>query len=225
MLIVQIFCWARLIVYPVSTLWTRVSGVVLLLTTLARIFVIVRRMRVLRNTYFGVLGLALLLVLSPARNYDAVALNIEFLKELRRYEGTRYVWGGESRFGIDCSGLVRCGLMNALVKQGVLTFNGGLIRSAIAFWWNDCTAGDFSQGDDELTALRFKTQALESFDRSQLVAGDLAANRVHVMVYIGDDQWIEADPNAAKVIVTKTTPQLLWFREPMHIVRLQLLQK
>ncbi|MBI3986575.1 MAG: C40 family peptidase [Lentisphaerae bacterium] len=26
---------------------------------------------------------------------------------LRRYEGTLYVWGGENRRGIDCSGLVR----------------------------------------------------------------------------------------------------------------------
>ncbi|MFN2599036.1 MAG: NlpC/P60 family protein, partial [Pyrinomonadaceae bacterium] len=48
-----------------------------------------------------------------------------YIASLESYEGTRYVWGGENSRGIDCSGLVRRGLINADFHEGVVTANPG----------------------------------------------------------------------------------------------------
>src|SRR5215475_1735425 len=39
----------------------------------------------------------------PERPIDTGALRAEYLHDLRSYEGLVYVWGGETRTGIDCS--------------------------------------------------------------------------------------------------------------------------
>ena len=55
-------------------------------------------------------------------------LRQKYVDSLVRYEGTKYVWDGENRLGIDCSGLVRKGLIDAAVRAGISTWNPRLIR-------------------------------------------------------------------------------------------------
>ncbi len=50
------------------------------------------------------------------------------------YQGVRYVWGGEGLLGIDCSGLVRKGLVWSQLNLGIRTLNGKPIRDAIGLW-------------------------------------------------------------------------------------------
>ena len=54
---------------------------------------------------------ALIFVALPGSAGDGTSLRQAYVSSLSKYEGTKYVWGGEGRFGIDCSGLVRglCG--------------------------------------------------------------------------------------------------------------------
>jgi cell wall-associated NlpC family hydrolase len=91
-------------------------------------------------------------------------LRTAYLRDLRRYEGTSYVWGGESPLGIDCSGLVRRGLIDTNIRLGVQRFSPLSLRRAASLWWHDCTAqalGDPATGwtcwmdGDRRTARRF----------------------------------------------------------------------
>ena len=48
-------------------------------------------------------------------------LREEYIASLRRYTGKKYVWGGEGMLGVDCSGLIRRGMIDALFCRGVRT--------------------------------------------------------------------------------------------------------
>ena len=59
-------------------------------------------------------------------------------------------------------------------------------------------------------------------DQSQLLPGDLAVTRggAHVMAYLGDHLWIEADPVVGRVItVTAPSHDNPWFYADMRIMR------
>jgi hypothetical protein len=68
------------------------------------------------------------LFLGPGRTDNPQALRQEYVRALQRYVGVRYVWGGENSRGVDCSGLVRIGLIDADINRGVMTLNPMLIR-------------------------------------------------------------------------------------------------
>ncbi len=60
-------------------------------------------------------AVALFLIWPSHREVDRTALRADYCAALRSYLGTRYGWGGQGRLGIDCSGLVQKGMMDALV--------------------------------------------------------------------------------------------------------------
>lgn len=53
----------------------------------------------------------------PKKKIDTNYLRNRYLSNLERFEGTRYWWGGENKFGIDCSGLPRKAFREALLRQ------------------------------------------------------------------------------------------------------------
>jgi cell wall-associated NlpC family hydrolase len=147
-----------------------------------------------------------------------------YVTALRRYEGTRYVWGGENRFGIDCSGLVRRGLIDANLHEGIATLNPGRIRAAARLWWYDCSARALRDGYRDWTRLLFTAPAINDIVPDRLSPGDIAvtANGVHVLVYLGENQWMQADPKPGKV-VRQAVPVAEggWFEVPVHVMRWQ----
>ena len=58
---------------------------------------------------------------------DVQSLRSKYILAVQGYEGTPYVWGGENRMGIGCSGLVREGLIQANLQQGITTLNPTLV--------------------------------------------------------------------------------------------------
>jgi hypothetical protein len=169
-------------------------------------------------------GAAVLLgfLLLPGRAIDPSQLRAEYVRSLRPYQGAAYIWGGENRVGIDCSGLIRCGWIDANLRCGLCTANPEEIRQAIRIWWQDCSARELGEGYRDRTRTLLTTPALNRLDYGALLPGDVAVTHsgVHTLAYLGDRVWIEADPLAGGVLTVRAPAAgNPWFEEPMRIVR------
>jgi len=64
--------------------------------------------------------------------------------------------------------------------------------------------------------------SLRKVDYSKIEEGDLAitANGIHVIVYLGNEQWIQADPEQQRVVIEDPhTTASSWFDVKVKIVR------
>jgi hypothetical protein len=196
------------IAVAVPALWL---GAVLLLRKHRKIALVVLLLGVLVGVFLCL----------PGRRPDVERLRTEYVRSLRAYAGAPYVWGGENRFGIDCSGLVRGALIKANTRLSVTTLNPGLAREALALWWYDCSARALRDEYRGLTALLFKAKSINAIADPELTPGDIAvtADGIHVLAYLGDGVWIEADPGHRKVIEVRTPTRNRWFAKPVHVLR------
>ena len=204
--------------FPVRVLtWT--VGVFLLIGGL----VFAWRFPIVRWLLMGLYTLGVLFVIWPThRPSDAATLRIQYCEALKSYLGCRYIWGGESCTGIDCSGFVRKGLEDALAERGICSLNPNALRQGISLYWHDTNARVIGEGYAGRTKFVTKCSNLNVLDYSLLQPGDLAVTTGgdHVMAYLGDKTWIAADPGPGKVtefhIPEKTDP---YFSTGMNIVR------
>ena len=137
----------------------------------------------------------------------------------------RYEWGGEGRGGIDCSGLPRKALLDATLERGLATANPTLLRRAVGLWWNDLSARAIGARHRKSTVSVTSGEAIRSMDVAPLSPGDLAVTTdgVHLLAYLGDDRWIQADPLAGEVITVGSDDDNSWLRKPVNIVRWRVL--
>lgn len=217
-----------LALFPVSYRITRLTSVALGLAVWFGLIGLLWKQKLLR---FSLLVLTLLangLLMMPSRtNPPADVLRAKYISALKRYEGVPYYWGGETARGIDCSGLIRKGLIDALLSCGISTHDAGLVRQAISLWWHDCTASALGDEHRGLTTRVVDTPSVNVLDHARILPGDLAVTQsgVHIMAFLGNDLWIEADPDAGKVItLTAPAPGNGWFQVPMNIVRWSILK-
>jgi hypothetical protein len=214
--------------YPLSTASTRASEIALLALVYFWLIGLVWKQVAFR---FALTGLALFsgvfLCLPAKSGTDRAALRTEFVASIQRYRGIPFYWGGESFKGVDCSGLVRRGMIDALFLRGFKSFDPGLVREGFSMWWNDTTAEEFGKGKPGLTQQLFKTKNLNELDDSKLLPGDLAVTipGVHIMTFLGNHLWIEADPGEHRVTtLTAPIPHNTWLLSPMQIVRWRVLE-
>jgi cell wall-associated NlpC family hydrolase len=157
----------------------------------------------------------------PGRPVPVNSLAADYCRGLRLFRGVSYVWGGEGLLGIDCSGLVRQGLICGQINQGLRALNGRPIRNALWLWWNDCSAQALRDGYKVLTRECFRAEGILEVNERRLQTGDLAvtADGVHVLAYLGNHTWIEADPDAHKVLEVRLPTTNTWFTVPVVFVR------
>ena len=213
-------------VYPISSEITRVASVVLLVSFVLLTAAAGRRSR---SVLFAIIALVVTsgaLMLGPGRGVNDPRLTEQYRAELLGYRGVRYVWGGENHVGIDCSGLVRCALVNAALERGVVTFNPSLVRFGLSLWWHDRSARELGDGFRGETTPVAAAANLNAVDASGLHVGDLAVtvSGLHVLAYAGDGVWIEADPDAHAVVTVRSPDKKNhWFTVPIRIVRWRVL--
>ena len=132
-------------------------------------------------------------------------LRKNYIQELKHYEGVRYVWGGENMLGMDCSGLPRKALRNALLKTAFTNGNGKYLRYAIKTWWLDASAEALANGYQHYVTTDGTEGTVSNASEHHLSPGDLAITEDgrHVMVFLEEDTWISADPLQGKVIIEK----------------------
>lgn len=132
-------------------------------------------------------------------------LRTRYVAAMERMEGSRYVWGGESHHGIDCSGLPRRGLRDALLETGMESLDGASFREWARLWWFDTSAKALAENYRGFTRPLGLSGKLRDLDVKRFSPGDLAVtgDGRHVMVYLRDGKWIQADPHASEVTVSK----------------------
>ena len=166
------------------------------------------------------------LVFSPSRPVDAEDLRESYLDRLVSYRGVRYLWGGEGRLGIDCSGLPRRALRDALAWRSLVTWNGGLVREALRQWWFDASAKALAEGHGDYVVPLGNAGTVKEMSYEGLQSGDLAitVSGIHVLCYLGGDLWIQAEPEIRKVVVLNgRTDDNVWFDVPVKMYRWRML--
>lgn len=216
------------IAYPVSfglgRMFLLVAGPALFMMTSGLLW----RRRKLRWLPMGLLVVMGLFLLAPGRRPDPAHLRARYATCLCQYEGVRYVWGGESVSGIDCSGLVRRAFIRALLQEGLITVNPGICRTAIDVWLHDSTAEALKDGYRGWTRPVFGTPSLREVPADRIAIGDLAVtvNGKHVLACVGEGRWIEADPGPMKVVYAQLPDSRNpWLQTPMQIVRWRVLEE
>ncbi|MCX6868128.1 MAG: NlpC/P60 family protein [Verrucomicrobia bacterium] len=157
---------------------------------------------------------------------DANELRQDYVRRMAEFEGTKYFWGGESSRGIDCSGLPRRALRDALLAYGARHFNGRAFRGYVEQWWFDASAKALGEGYRNYTSPVGITGTIHEMDYRDLAPGDLAVTTsgVHVLAYAGDGRWIQADPGIRAVVTLDgRTGDNGWFLTPVTTHRWQLL--
>jgi hypothetical protein len=213
---------AVVLLLPVASRLTRLAGVVSVVTLFIASLVLWWRRPLLRWSMIATVTLLAVFLALPARRLDAQALRAADVAALKRYEGAFYVWGGEGPVGIDCSGLVRRGLIDALAIRSVTTLDPGAARLAIATWWRDCTARALGEGHAGLTRPVLEAASINAIDTALIAPGDLAvaSDGVHVLAYLGDGEWIQADPAVGHVLTLRApSSDSPWFHVPVRVVR------
>lgn len=216
-----------LCLYPVEYQITRFAIVAGVLATWTGALLLWWNLRIVRVVLLLMGILPAIAVCLPGRSVDPDLLAGDYSRGLRMFRGVRYVWGGEGWLGIDCSGLVRKGLVWGQLYHGLRMVNGRPIRNAVTLWCSDSSAIALRDGYRGWTTELFRNDTIEGADGSRLKPGDLAvtADGVHVMAYLGDKRWIEADPDEHKVIELVLPTDNQWFKEPVVFVRWKWLEQ
>jgi cell wall-associated NlpC family hydrolase len=160
--------------------------------------------------------------LLPGKDIDRKALLDDYLKRIVTYEGIGYHWGGENRRGIDCSGLPRKALRDALLGQGLSNLNGRSTRLFLKHWWNDASAKALAEGYLGYAVPTGEKGTIATMGYDPLQPGDLAVteDRRHVLIFLGGEDWIQADPGPNKVTIANgRTGESGWFTAPVTLHR------
>ena len=206
--------------YPVSSIITKLFfclGVILSAIT----FIFLLDQRKISLTLFYACSLVSMCFLLANRPFSATRLQQNYLHSLKNSEGITYVWGGENFLGIDCSGLPRRSIMNALFKESFLSFSSQAFLKALDIWIFDSSAKALNEGYHNQTRYITSFNSIKHIS-PKLSKGDLAVTQdcVHLLVYLGNDMWIQADPVHGSV--HRGSPfeeQNVWYDEPVNIIR------
>lgn len=169
----------------------------------------------------AVFGTLVLVPVGPVP--DASRLRTHFVKRLEENLGKPFVWGAENRRAMDCSGLIRYSMRGAMRTELLATGNPRLLHLLVKAWWLDRAARDFLWPWNGLAAPVLKAATTPAVDLGQLVPGDVAVTGYgsHILAYLGDNRWIQADPERGRVVVDTAPVAQGWYKFPVEALRLK----
>src|SRR5467141_1180605 len=168
------FIAVALILYPIKNSILRACAILAVSGLWFGLLALCWDRRALRFTLLLLTATIAGFLLLPGGSVDPNTLRQRYVDSLVRYEGTKYVWGGENTLGIDCSGLVRKGLINAELREGLSSLNPRLVRQGLSLWWFDSSAQALGDEYRHKTRRLFTTPSINSLDHSRLRPGDFA---------------------------------------------------
>jgi len=230
LVLTTILAWvaiAALVANPVSSTMLRILLLLAIAGAWLGTLLVLWKRKVVRIAWIGLSILMVLPFLLPGRAIEAEEVRARYLQELMRLEGARYFWGGECPWGIDCSGLARYSLRKALLDYGIQNLNGRATRLFLKHWWFDASAQALGEGYRNYTQPLETTGTIAEMSYAELRPGDLAVTTsgVHILVYLGEDKWIQADPGPLKVTVLHGREDSnAWFTQPMTTHRWTIFQ-
>ena len=213
-------------IYPISHRTTRLFVVLAIPVLCMGGVLLIRRRWSVAAFIAGVIAALGVFLVCPGRAPAPELLRQAYRTCLGGYEGCRYVWGGENWLGIDCSGLVRRALVSAQIRCGLLSRDAGLVRSGLDLWWHDCSARALRDGYGDYTRRLLSAASINAISNDFLCVGDLAvtADGIHVMAFLGERTWIEADPRVGRVVVLRAPSESPWCGVPVEVVRWRVLE-
>lgn len=197
-------------------------------TCLAFVFLSVKKpsLTVFPTIFFLLLFILWDVVGSKAPN--TAALRQVYYYRLQAYIGVPYAPGGETNLGVDSSGLARAALWQAMTWEGLKEFNPRLLGTQLwRFWWRDMSAKDIRDGKYGYTRGIGSAAKLAGYDTTYLEVGDMAVSADgRVVIYYGEEQWIEASAEDGKVVVNKApeNSRRSSFNVPVRLVRWRILE-
>jgi NlpC/P60 family len=212
--------------YPVNSTLLKTAFLGCFIVVWLGVTIVIWNRKLLR---IGILTLPILAAIPfilPAGKINEDELRQNYVRCMAGFKGTKYFWGGESARGIDCSGLPRRALRDALLVYGFKHLDGGAFRSYVEQWWFDASAKALSKGYRNYTRPIGTTGTIRKMSYASLVPGDLAVTTsgVHILAYAGDGLWIQADPEIGSVATLNgRTADNRWFDTPVTTHRWQLL--
>jgi len=157
---------------------------------------------------FFILALFITWMVLGNKPYNAAALRTAYVKRLTAQQGTKYLEGGETDLGIGESGLARSALWQAMVIEGAREVNPRFLTMEFwRFWWRDIDTPDIISGRYGYTSRILTADKLAGYDSFALEPGDMAvtADSHELLIYLGERKWIQADPEAGKVVLRTAT--------------------
>ena len=139
-----------------------------------------------------------------------------FARSLKGYLETPYVWGGETKNGIDCSGLIRMAMRDAYFSQGQF-------GAAMRIWFFDSAAKDLAVKYQSVLEPIGQSPSIAELDSETIPIGSVAVTDkgVHTLAYLGNGHWIQASPDDRIVNIKPASAPDSWFGRPVFLFRLK----
>ena len=221
LLIISLILSIVLYFYPINSTLFKLLFLFSLIFLFINIFIFFSKNKLFLILFCSFILLLIFLVFLPWKEFSKMELNDLYIKNLEKYEWVRYVRWWENAFWIDCSWLWRRALIDAYLHLWLKDFNWYLIRKSILIWWFDSSARALLNNYRDQTIKLFESNSINTINADSLKVWDFAitSDWVHVLYYIWSKKWIEADPNAIKVIIVKTPSDNYWFWVPVNMFK------